>query len=102
LSNISVLMTSFDAPTNLFICSTYLGGKFSPFGSLERFLSSLNSQYSYQISYLNFYTIEKKCTKNTEEIFSKLSNRPIRKISDNNYLTRYTELCHPNQYQFTK
>ncbi len=69
---------------------------------LEKFLSSLNSQYSYQISYLNFYTLEKQCTKKTDEIFSKLSNRPIRKISDNNYLTRYTKLCHPNQYQFTK
>jgi len=60
---------------------------------LDRFLSSLDSQYSYQISYLNFYTLEKQCTKKTDEIFTKLSNRPIRKKSDNNYLIRYTKLC---------
>ena len=60
---------------------------------LKRFLSSLNSQYSYQISYLNFYTLEKQCTKKTDEIYRKLSNRPIRKKSDNNYLIRYAKLC---------
>lgn len=69
---------------------------------LERFLSSLESQYSYQISYLNFYTLEKQCTKKTDEIYNKLSNKPLRKNSDNNYLTRYAKLCHPSQYQLTK
>ena len=63
---------------------------------LERFYPSLNGQHSFQTAYLKYYQIEKKCTKNSDEMFNKLFNRPIRKPADYKYLARYAKLCKKN------
>ncbi len=69
---------------------------------LEGFYPSLGNQYSYQTAYLNFSTLEKKCTNQTDEIFNKLISRTIRRNSDYKYLIGYVKLCNKDDTQLIK
>jgi hypothetical protein len=69
---------------------------------LDKFYPSLGDQYLYQASYLRYNISEKICNKNTEEIFNKLKDRPLKKAFDYDYLLGYIETCQKNNLQLKR